>query len=437
MQSRMRTLRKILFFRLFALSAILSVLVGGGVFMQQKLRFEAVVAERTHLAVELLRLRIYEITSISQRPWQSLVQQALDDLERVSAGSVIGHFVWLSVRDAGGAEVGRLGAADSPAQQELVRAAEGLTVVSGNQVALKPLLGPDGLPAYAIGMNFVDEAGRVQATLRGVYEIAAETAEVFRQDIFRSIAVLVLVVGLVTVLHYPVIRRMIDRLGRLSINLLDTNLETLQGLGSAIAKRDSDTDGHNLRVTIYAVYLAEAAGLRAGEIRTLIKGAFLHDVGKIGIRDDILLKPGRLDAAEFEIMKTHVRHGLEIIRHCHWLQDAGEVVGNHHEKYDGSGYYQGLRQQEIPLTARIFAIVDVFDALTSERPYKRPMGLEEALGILQRDAGNHFDPELLRLFLGLAEPLYLQFAGHEAAAREELADIIHHYFKRDIADLCD
>ena len=298
-------------------------------------------------------------------------------------------------------------------------------------------MGPDNNPVYAIGLNISDSEGQIKATLRGLYTIAPEAVAAFWRDIIHSVAASVLLVLLVTALHYPVVSRLFDHLGRLSIHLLDANLETLQAFGSAIAKRDSETDAHNFRVTIYAVRLAEAAGLKAGSIRMLIKGAFLHDIGKIAIRDHILLKPGKLDAGEFEVMKTHVRHGLDIISHCQWLRDASDVVGNHHEKFDGSGYYSGLKAQEIPPAARIFAIVDVFDALTSARPYKLPFSYQESIDYLQREAGKHFDPELLDIFLGIVEPLHQRFAQHEEHARNELAEIIQQYFKCDISDLFD
>jgi response regulator RpfG family c-di-GMP phosphodiesterase len=167
-------------------------------------------------------------------------------------------------------------------------------------------------------------------------------------------------------------------------------------------------------------------------IRRLIKGAFLHDVGKIGVRDYVLLKPGRLDEAEFEIMKTHVTHGLDIIKRSEWLRDAGEVIGGHHEKYAGDGYYGRLQKEAIPLTARIFAIADVFDALTSERPYKKPMTVEESIAILKQGAGQHFDPGLVARFATIAVDLHARFAHDYEAARKELAGIIERYFRTDL-----
>ncbi|MCQ8181538.1 HD-GYP domain-containing protein [Methylomonas sp. SURF-1] len=437
MKSRIGSLRKILIVRLIALSTVVSILVGGSVFWLERGRFEAVIAERTHLSIELLKLRIQDIEALSHRPWESQVQQAVDDLRKVSMNSAFGHFVWLSIHNAKGLEIGRMEDLDYPQLQTLIQNHDRQAAASGNKLALTPLIGPDGNPVYAIGLNIMDADGQIVATLRGLYSVAPLAIAELWRDIIHSVAVSVLLVLLVTALHYPVVRRLFDHLGRLSIHLLDANLETLQAFGSAIAKRDSETDAHNFRVTIYAVRLAEAAGLKAGGIRTLIKGAFLHDIGKIAIRDHILLKPGKLDAGEFEVMKTHVLHGLDIINHCQWLRDAGDIVGNHHERFDGSGYYSGLKTQEIPLTARIFAIVDVFDALTSARPYKMALSYEDSIDHLRREAGKHFDPELLDVFVGIVEPLYHRFARHEEDARNELADIIQRYFKCDISDLFD
>ena len=218
----------------------------------------------------------------------------------------------------------------------------------------------------------------------------------------------------------------------MTVNLLDSNLETLEVLGSAIAKRDADTDAHNYRVTIYAVRLAEAVGLDSQAIQSLIKGAFLHDVGKIGVRDNILLKPGRLDKDEFEMMKTHVRHGLDIVRRSAWLQDATDVVGYHHEKYNGQGYYENLAGKKIPIAARIFAIADVFDALTSERPYKKPFSYDKTMSILNEDKGTHFDPDLIDAFTQIAPDLYKEFSGREDdALKEQMKAIRDKYYAED------
>jgi HD-GYP domain-containing protein (c-di-GMP phosphodiesterase class II) len=238
-------------------------------------------------------------------------------------------------------------------------------------------------------------------------------------------------------LLYPSIMMLLRRLGTTSGRLLDANLETLKVLGSTISKRDSDTDLHNYRVTIYAVRIAEAMGISSGKIRSLIKGAFLHDVGKIGITDKILLKPGKLTEAEFEEMKRHVDHGVDIVQRSDWLQDTVDVVGSHHEKYDGTGYTKRVRSREIPLNARIFAVVDVFDALTSKRPYKEPMGLDDTMNIMEQGRDSHFDPQVFDVFARLAPDLYAEIA-HTAtleSLQQDLELIIEKYFRSDIGPL--
>jgi len=431
----MRSIHQLLLTRLLILAILLSILIGSGVFFREQALLKETIAERIGLSSEILRLRVLDFAELSQKPWQGLVQKALEDLSHAAPHSSFGHLVWVSIRNAEGKEIASLVDKDFPNPQALIEAANGYSLTSDGNLKVGFLQKCNGQFCFVISTSTADAAGQTLATLRGVYAVVPEVMADLWWKIARSVGLSILIVMLVTALHYPVIRRLLDNLGKLSIHLLDANLETLQGFGSAIAKRDSDTDAHNYRVTIYAVRLAEAAGLEAASIRTLIKGAFLHDIGKIGIRDHILLKPGRLTEDEFEVMKTHVLHGLDIVEKCHWLRDASEVVGNHHEKFDGGGYYGGLKAEEIPITARIFAIVDVFDALNSERPYKAPLSLDESMAVLQLGAANHFDPVLLEIFGKIADQLYRNFARDEDRAKLELARITERYFKGDIGEL--
>lgn len=213
--------------------------------------------------------------------------------------------------------------------------------------------------------------------------------------------------------------RMVDEVNRHVAMLIEANVEMLEVLGSAIAKRDSDTSVHNYRVTLLALAMAEAHGLTRAQLQALVKGSFLHDVGKIAISDNILLKPGRLDAAEFETMKTHVLHGADIVGRYAWLGDALDIVRHHHERVDGRGYPDGLAGARIPVSARIFAIADVFDALTSVRPYKKALSFDDAINMMAADRGSHFDPELFDLFLGLAPSLYARVSQ---ASTDELVE---------------
>ena len=166
-------------------------------------------------------------------------------------------------------------------------------------------------------------------------------------------------------------------------------------------------------------------------MRALILGAFLHDVGKIGIRDNILLKPTALNNEELAVMHTHVQLGIGIIQTSEWLHAAHDVIKYHHEKYDGSGYLKGLRGEEIPLAARIFAIVDVFDALTSRRPYKDAWPVDEALERLSSEAGGHFDPQLVAIFQTIATDLYRQFGlSSEADLHASLRQLVKDHYRQ-------
>lgn len=243
-------------------------------------------------------------------------------------------------------------------------------------------------------------------------------------------------VFLTTLAMYPAMVFLARRTGKLTERLLHSNLEMLQVLGSAVAQRDADTDEHNYRVSLYSVRLAEAVNLRPPEMRRLLKGAFLHDIGKIGIPDRILRKPGPLSDDEMRVMREHVPLGLDIIFRSAWLSEAAEVVGCHHERVDGTGYPKGISDGEIPLTARIFAIADVFDALCSRRPYKEALSAEEAIGIMRRESGRHFDPRLFGAFESIAFDLHARYADRQASElRAELNDILSSVFSDRISRL--
>ncbi len=273
-----------------------------------------------------------------------------------------------------------------------------------------------------------DSRGQLAGYFEGLYQVDDTTLQSIFDDVIRILLLVVVIVLTTSILLYPFIIALNRDLLKLSDDLLQANIELMAVLGSAIAKRDSDTNSHNYRVTIYAVRLAEELKLPQTDISRLISGAFLHDVGKIGISDNILLKPGRLTPEEFAVMRTHVTLGVDIVAHSAWLIGAREVVEYHHEKYDGSGYLCGLKGDEIPLNARIFAVVDVFDALTSRRPYKEPMEFNAAMMILHRDCGSHFDPNVVNAFTRIAQELY-QITGlaSDCALKIELSQIIQRY----------
>jgi len=287
-----------------------------------------------------------------------------------------------------------------------------------------------------LAVPIVDRTGRTAAFARGMFAVSPQELTLIRRAMMRNTLIVVVIVLAVSALLYPVILQLTRRLADYSTHLLDANLETLLVLGSAIAKRDSDTDAHNYRVTLYSTCMGEALGLSAAEMRVLIKGAFLHDVGKLGIPDNILLKPAKLDAQEFTVMKTHVNKGADIVHPSSWLREGTSVVGYHHEKFAGGGYPHGLQGEDIPITARIFAVADVFDALTSHRPYKKPLTFGETMDILEQDRGKHFDPKVLDAFTKIARKLYDRYGGHEGEdLKEELAAVVTRYYSAGMETL--
>lgn len=176
--------------------------------------------------------------------------------------------------------------------------------------------------------------------------------------------------------------------------------DTLLHLGKAAEFRDPETGAHILRMSHYARVIAAHLGLPEEAQQLILYAAPMHDIGKLGTPDNILLKPGKLTPEEFELMKLHATHGWEILRHgkSPSIQAAAQIAYSHHEKWDGSGYPQGLKETAIPLFGRIVAVADVYDALTSERPYKNAWTDEQACTLLREQSGKHFDPACITAF---------------------------------------
>jgi response regulator RpfG family c-di-GMP phosphodiesterase len=185
--------------------------------------------------------------------------------------------------------------------------------------------------------------------------------------------------------------------------LQDTYRATLEALGSALDSRDVGTEAHSRRVHGYALTLAREHGVPEPDLPDIAHGVLLHDIGKIGIPDAILLKPGPLTPEEWEIMRRHPGIGKSLIENIPFLRGAVPIVFHHHERWDGTGYPVGLQGEAIPLGARIFSVVDAFDAMTFDRPYSKALPFDVALAEIKRCAGSHFDPDVVESFLRIPE----------------------------------
>ncbi|VAX09820.1 Response regulator [hydrothermal vent metagenome] len=207
--------------------------------------------------------------------------------------------------------------------------------------------------------------------------------------------------------------------------LLASRLQIVRRLGRAAEYRDDETGQHIIRMSQISVLFAKAIGMNEDECDLLLNAAPMHDIGKIGIPDNILLKPGKLTPDEWEIMKTHAQIGAGILSgdDSDLLVIAHSIALTHHEKWDGSGYPNGLSGEGIPMVGRITAIADVFDALTSERPYKKPWPIDKAVAHMESESGKHFDPGLMQYFSMLLPEIQIITKRHAEPANNLLADI--------------
>jgi cyclic di-GMP phosphodiesterase len=198
--------------------------------------------------------------------------------------------------------------------------------------------------------------------------------------------------------------------------LQDTYVATMTSFAQVVELKDSTTAGHLDRTQSLGLSIAEAVDPEMAAMPETRYGFFLHDIGKVGIPEQILCKPGALDESEWRVMREHPTIGAHIVEPIRFLAGAVDIVRSHHERWDGSGYPMGLRHEEIPLAARVFAIADCFDAMTNDRPYRRALPLDHAVDEIVRGACTQFDPDIVQVFLDLidTEPSVL---GLEAAAQ--------------------
>jgi len=433
------SIHRMLLLRLGTATVILSLMFAALAFYTNQQRIEKEVVELAQLRVSQFRLDIRDLLDAPGGLDPAVLERRFNEFVEESGRVVVrdGRFVLVRIYDPARQlllDVEDESFAAVPAVRQVMDDATIATLSADDFRVVTTKI--EGLPLVGVALPLNSSANEVVAQIIGVFAVSPEAIAGMRGNILRTMLYVIGLVVATALVIYPIIGRLIDRLSRQTVKLLDSNLEILQVLGGAIAKRDSDTDAHNYRVSIFSVYLAEAIELPRDQIQSLIKGALLHDVGKLGIRDNILLKPGKLSQDEFTVMKTHVDHGMELTDRASWLKDAQPVVGGHHEKYDGAGYPAGLKGEEIPLTARIFAITDVFDALTSRRPYKDPLSYDETMQILNDGRGSHFDPALLDTFSEISRDLYDTYSGaDDQKSKNRLEQMTEEYFKRNVADL--
>ena len=193
------------------------------------------------------------------------------------------------------------------------------------------------------------------------------------------------------------------KLREANAQLLNAYETTIESLSHALDLRDRETEGHSRRVTELTIQLAQALNISEAEITHYRRGALLHDMGKIGVPDSILHKPDTLSDEEWVIMRKHPQLAYDMLYPIEYLHPALDIPYSHHEKWDGSGYPRGLKGEEIPMSARLFAVADVWDALTSDRPYRAAWSEEEALHYIREQSGKHFDPNVVELFFKVVQ----------------------------------
>lgn len=269
----------------------------------------------------------------------------------------------------------------------------------GVMAELQPLVEDDYLPVLVLSAQIDDET-RIRALQEG--------AKDFLHKPFETVEVLNRIRNMLEVrlLHNQVREQnsaLEKRVGERTRELEETRLDVIQRLGRAAEYRDNETGLHVIRMSRFCEQLALVTGVEAAEATLLLNASPMHDVGKIGIPDSILLKPGKLDAGEWEVMKSHTTIGAELLGGSgHRLMNlAAEVALTHHERWDGEGYPNKLQGEEIPLPGRITTLCDVFDALMSERPYKKAWSEQEAFELIRSEAGQQFDPVLVEAFFDI------------------------------------
>lgn len=414
-----RELRLTLALRMGLAAVVLGFAAGTVSYLVETERAESSALERAAQAARHFESRAMRLVAVSNAASAHSELKQLAERNRVAG---------IRVFDAAKAPVYETWTYVTPQLQDALRAQPDDWPLAGKSVRMWSDIA--GARVIRVVLPLVREDNGIAGYLESITELDSATMSNQRTQVRSGVLTAAVSVLVALVLLYPLMLGLLDRSAQLSRGLMQSNLDLMRSLGNAVAKRDSATDAHNYRVTHYAVALAEAMGLEEKPIADLVVGAFLHDVGKIGIPDKILLKPDKLTDDEFAIMKGHVPLATEIVPDTPWLHGATLIIRHHHERYDGSGYPDGLSGSAIPLTARIFSVADAFDAVTSERPYKRPTPVTDALTVFRQESGRQFDPQVVDALMQVAPSVFMRLSAcGRAELRKGLDEILERYFR--------
>ncbi|VAX01131.1 Response regulator [hydrothermal vent metagenome] len=305
--------------RIIIATVIISVVLASIVYLTNYRQIDTSVADIARDRAERFNLVFDNLLNDPANLDPDAIRNALIKFSNTHTQNHIGEFIYVTIFDKNANAITQMAEADAEAMIEITEISKSNNdrLKSTTTTYLQSFQIDNRYHVY-IQVPLWNSSGNISAIVEGIFRVSDEAINTIWTKTFLTILFAIGIVMITAIILYPVITRLTKRLARYSDALLTSNLETIKVLGSAIAKRDNDTDAHNSRVTIYAILLAKEINLDPLKIQSLIKGAFLHDVGKIGIRDNVLLKPGRLDNDEFDIMKTHVNHGNEIIAGLHY-----------------------------------------------------------------------------------------------------------------------
>ncbi len=419
---QMAPVHRALIFRLFTVWILLSAMIGGVVLLRELNRIDKSLLDLAAAETMVLRKRHGPYLSAPSR-------DHIDQIRSEIASHISdGHFVIINLYDA---EKRLMVSVKDTTKEQSIRSIEKTKpiLLPGPNAQFRKFLDISSGQVFILVMVPLNEGPSfIAGHFEAVYKVDEATIKSIKSRLLLSLSHVIITIFITALVVYPVVILLNRQVLRATRDLSRANIGLLKSLGSAVAKRDSETNSHNYRVAILSSRLAEEIGLRKELVAGLINGSFLHDVGKIAIQDSILLKPGGLTSEETIIMRSHVKHGMDIVKHYQGLEAAASIIQHHHEKYDGSGYPAGTAGEEIPLPARIFALVDVFDALISKRPYKKAFGLEESLAIIRGGSGTHFDPRLVEPFCRIAAHDYsLLTASDDQSLDQRLDRLIEKY----------